>query len=114
MDTIREQQRAFQHDLLTDLQDMLGSREITAILIADQYGRPALEVVDSQSRTRRVFVHLAFLWFYWGDERDERISCLRLPTAADRIEGAAREGWREGEQGELGIDLMKILDAHRS
>ncbi|GAA1290396.1 hypothetical protein Psi02_15470 [Planotetraspora silvatica] len=114
MNTIRQQQRAYQQDLLTDLQAMLQAREMTTVLTADQYGRPALEVMDSRCRMRRIFVHLAFLWFYWGDERDERVTCLRLPAAADRIEAAAREGWREGEQGELGIDLTKILDAHRS
>ncbi|WP_345337641.1 hypothetical protein [Planotetraspora kaengkrachanensis] len=73
-----------------------------------------MEVMDGRCRMRRVFVHLAFLWFYWGDEHDERVSCLRLPAAADRIESAARAGWREGEQGELGIDLTKVFDPHRS
>lgn len=114
MSKVQEQQRAYQQRLLTELRDELAPRGITTVLVVDQDGRPALEVVDRQVRTRRVYVHLAFLWFYWGDHHDERVSCLRVPAAADRIEKAAHAGWREGDQGEIGIDLRKIVDAHRS
>jgi len=109
---IRERQRSAQERLLTELQDELTQRGLTTVLLVDQYGRPALEVLDSRLRPRRVYVHTAFFWFYWGDQHDERVSCLRLGPAADRIEQAAREGWREGEQGELSIDLSKVADAY--
>ena len=110
--SIRDRQRAAQERLLRELQDELTLRGITTVLLVDQYGRPALEVLDRRLRSRRVYVHTAFFWFYWGDQHDERVSCLRLGPAADRIEQAAREGWREGEQGELSIDLSKVADAY--
>ncbi|NJP30212.1 hypothetical protein FLW53_39685 [Microbispora sp. SCL1-1] len=91
----------------------LESRGITAVFIVDQKDQPALDVTDSCLRTRRVYVHLAFLWFYWGDQHDERVSCLRIGPAADAIERAARVGWHEGEQGELHVDLSKVLHADR-
>ncbi|GAA5073590.1 hypothetical protein HNP84_008509 [Thermocatellispora tengchongensis] len=110
---VREQQRAYQQALLTNLRKELTARDVPAVLIVTEDGRPALDVTDSRCRSRRIFVHLPFCWFYWGDQHDERVSFLRLPDAADRITQAARDGWREGEQGELGIDLSKIVDAYR-
>ncbi len=112
MNLIDRQQRAYQQQLLEELRDELEPRGLTTVLIVDQSGRPTLEVPDSRFRPRRVYVHLAFLWFYWGDQGDERVSCLRLVPAADRIEEAAREGWHEGEQGEIGFDLDKVIGAH--
>lgn len=114
MRTIREKQQEYQQKLLTELRDELEERGLTTVLIVDQKGRPALEVLDRCLRSRRVYVHLAFLWFYWGDQQEERVSCMQLLPAAVRIEQAAQEGWGEGEQGDLGINLSKILDAHRS
>ncbi|GGT08906.1 hypothetical protein GCM10010156_77250 [Planobispora rosea] len=114
MGTVKENQHAYQVDLLTALHGELTDRETTAVLIIDQKGRPCLDVTDSAFRTRRVYVHLPFQWFYWGDQPDERVSCLRLFRAADVIAEAARAGWREGEQGELGLDLKKIIDAYRA
>ncbi|WP_433367478.1 hypothetical protein [Streptosporangium sp. CA-115845] len=114
MGTVKENQQAYQVELLTALRNELINREIIAVLIADQKDQPCLDVTDSAFRTRRIYVHLPFLWFYWGDEHDERISCLRLFPAADAIADAARAGWREGEQGELGLDFSKIVDAYRS
>jgi hypothetical protein len=110
---IQEKQREYQERLLTELRDELEPRGVTAVLIVDQNNRPALDVTDSRFRSRRVYVHLAFLWFYWGDRHDERVSCLRIGPAADWIEKAAQDGWHEGEQGELSVDLSKVLDAHR-
>ncbi|WP_066942347.1 hypothetical protein [Microtetraspora fusca] len=112
MNVIKIQQRAYQQQLLEELRYELKRRGIITVLLVDQSGRPALDVPDSRFRPRRVYVHLAFLWFYWGDQGDERVSCLRLVPAADRIERAAQEGWREGEQGEIGFDLDKAIDAH--
>ncbi|MFI6457986.1 hypothetical protein ACIBF6_41340 [Streptosporangium amethystogenes] len=113
MTTARERQRAYQQDLLTALDGELKAREITTVLIVDGNGHPCLEVLDRHFRTRRVYVHTVFHWFYWGAEHDERISSLHLLKAAERIVEVAGEGWREGEQGTLSIDLNKIADAYR-
>ncbi|MBB5080675.1 hypothetical protein [Nonomuraea endophytica] len=110
---IKERQRAYSQELLTGLQQELAARELPAVLGVTTDGRPALEVTDGRGRARWVFVHLPFCWFYWGEQHDERTSFLQLPAAADRIAQAARDGWHEGEQGELGIDLSKIADAYR-
>ncbi|GAA4183989.1 hypothetical protein GCM10022252_12170 [Streptosporangium oxazolinicum] len=114
MGTVKENQHAYQTDLLTALRGQLVSREIIAVLVADQKDRPCLDVTDSAFISRRVYVHIAFQWFYWGDQPDERTSCLRLFQAADIIAEAAQKGWREGEQGELGLDFSKIIDAYRA
>ncbi|MFI7438658.1 hypothetical protein [Nonomuraea indica] len=111
--SVKEQQRAYAQRLLTALGKELALRDVPAVLVVAQDGRPALDVTDSRGRMRRVFVQLPFCWFYWGDQGDERVSFLQMPVAVDRIEQAAREGWREGEQGELSIDLNKIVDAYR-
>ncbi|MEU4409482.1 hypothetical protein AB0F88_33645 [Streptosporangium sp. NPDC023963] len=114
MSTARERQRAHQQELLTLLREQLSSLEITTVLIVDNTGQPCLEVVDRHFRTRRVYVQTAFHWFYWGDQLDERTSSLRLVSAAKRISTAAREGWRQGEQEPLTVDLSKIVDAYRT
>lgn len=111
--TVKEQQRAYAERLLTALGRELAERDVTAVPVVAEDGRPALDVTDSRCRMRRVFVQLPFCWFYWGDQGDERVSFLQMPAAVDRIERAAREGWRDGEQGELSIDLNKMLDAYR-
>ncbi|MFI6599137.1 hypothetical protein ACIBHX_23005 [Nonomuraea sp. NPDC050536] len=111
---VKEKQRAYAQHLLTALREELATRAVTGVLVVTQDGRPALDVTDSRCRSRRVFVHLSFCWFYWGDQQDERVTFLRLPAAVERIEQAAQDGWREGEQGELSVDLSKIFDAYRS
>lgn len=111
---IKEKQRAYAQQLLTALREELTAHAITAVLVVVEDGRPALDVTDSRCRSRRVFVHLPFCWFYWGDQQDERVTFLRLPAAVDCIEQATQDGWHEGEQGELGVDLSKIADAYRS
>ncbi|MEU4548277.1 hypothetical protein [Nonomuraea dietziae] len=114
MKSTLEHRRAYQQRLLTALREELTAREIPAVLVVTADGRPGLDVTDSRCRPRRVFVHLPFCWFYWGDQQDERVTFLRLPAAVDRIEQAARDGWSEGEQGELSMDLGKIADVYRS
>lgn len=109
---IKEQQRAYAERLLVALGAQLGARGVTQVLVVTQGGRPALDVTDSRCRVRRVFVHLPFCWFYWGDQQDERVSFLQMADAVDRIEEAAREGWADGEQGDLSVDLNKLLDAY--
>ncbi|MGP3914257.1 hypothetical protein [Nonomuraea sp. 10N515B] len=111
--TIKEQQRAYVERLLIALGKQLAERGITPVLVTTQDGRPALDVTDIRYRTRRVFVHLPFSWFYWGDQHDERVSFLEMAGAVDRIEQAACQGWPEGEQGDLRIELDKILGAYR-
>ncbi|TXK34270.1 hypothetical protein [Nonomuraea sp. C10] len=111
--TIKDQQRAYAQRLLAALGKHLSARDVTAVLIITADGRPALDVTDIRGRMRRVFVHLSFCWFYWGDRSDERVSFLQMAGAVERIEQAARDGWHEGEQGELSINLDQILDAHR-
>ncbi|ACZ91318.1 hypothetical protein [Streptosporangium roseum] len=113
MTIARERQRAYQQDLLTALEIELRPHETTTVLIVDSGGQPCLEVVDRHFRTRRVYVQMAFHWFYWGDQHDERTSSLHLLKAAERIAAAAREGWREGEQGALSVNVGKIADAYR-
>ncbi|MEU4832677.1 hypothetical protein [Streptosporangium sp. NPDC023615] len=114
MSTVKENQYAYQVELLTALRNELINREVIAVLITDSKDRPCLDVTDSAFRPRRVYVHLPFLWFYWGDQHDERVSCLKLFPAADRIAEAAQASWRDGEQGELGLDLGQIVNAYRS
>ncbi|MFD1935148.1 hypothetical protein ACFSKW_27110 [Nonomuraea mangrovi] len=110
----RPDQLAYQERLLTALRDELRARTIPAVLVIAEDGRPGLDVVDSRFRTRRVFVHLPFCWFYWGDQQDERVTCLRLFAAVERLAEVVADGWNEGEQGEIGVDLSKIVNAHRS
>jgi hypothetical protein len=111
---MKDQQYAYAQRLLIALRDELAERQVTAVLVVAEDGRPGLDVSDYRFRARRVFVHLAFCWFYWGDQGDERVTCLRLPAAVDRLVQATREGWHEGEQGELGMDLSRIVDAYRA
>ncbi|MGW5157534.1 hypothetical protein ACWEPN_18850 [Nonomuraea wenchangensis] len=111
--SIKEQQRAYAERLLVALGKQLGERDVTQVLVVAQDGRPALDVTDSRCRVRRVFVHLPFCWFYWGDQQDERVSFLQMAGAVDRVEEAARAGWADGEQGDLRVDLDKLLDAYR-
>ncbi|MEV4109302.1 hypothetical protein [Nonomuraea sp. NPDC049695] len=113
MTSMNERQYAYAHRALTVLGDELTKRDVPAVLVAAEDGRPGLDVTDSRLRVRRVFVHSGFCWFYWGDQSDERVTCLRLGTAVERIAQATRDGWREGEQGELRIDLHRIVDAYR-
>ncbi|MEU8404471.1 hypothetical protein AB0C28_55675 [Nonomuraea sp. NPDC048892] len=114
MKNVKEQQRAYAERLLTALREELVEREVTAVLVVAEDGRPGLDVTDSRFRTRRVFVHVAFCWFYWGDLEGERVTCLRRAVAVERIEQAVRDGWHEGEQGELSMDLSRIFDAYRA
>ncbi|MEV4219099.1 hypothetical protein [Nonomuraea sp. NPDC049725] len=111
--TLKEQQHAYTQRLLASLCKHLAERGIASVLVITQDGRPALDVTDTYCRTRRVFVHLSFCWFYWGDRNDERVSFLEMADAVDRIEEAAEEGWHEGEQGDLSINLDSILDTYR-
>jgi len=113
MNALKERQRACQEALLTALRNELVERNVPAVLLIEDDGRPGVEVLDTTSRNRRVYVHLPFRWFYWGDRPDERTSCIQLPAAVERIQQAARKGWRHEPQGELSFNLNKIADAYR-
>ncbi|MFD1932993.1 hypothetical protein ACFSKW_16075 [Nonomuraea mangrovi] len=110
----RPQQLVYQERLLTALRDELRARTIPAVLVIAEDGRPGLDVVDSRFRTRRVFVHLAFCWFYWGDQQDERVTCLRLLAAVERLVEVVATGWNEGEQREISVDVNQIANAYRT
>lgn len=114
MTTRRERQYAYAQRALTALADELRKRGIPTVLSVTEDDRPGLDVTDSRLQVRRVFVHADFCWFYWGDQADERVTCLRPATAIERIAQAAQDGWHEGEQGELRIDLRRVADAYRS
>ncbi|GIH28496.1 hypothetical protein Aph01nite_68060 [Acrocarpospora phusangensis] len=114
MNQILEQQREYERKQLTALSEELTARGITTVLLVDQNQRLALDVVDTKFRTRRIYVHLSFWWFYWGDQADERVSCLRLRKAVLYVEAAAQAGWRDGEQADLIVDLRKVADAYHS
>nr|WP_062341841.1 hypothetical protein [Herbidospora sakaeratensis] len=112
MNEAQEQLRIYQEAALTGLRRELTLRQ--AVYLVDQNSRPTLEVEDCNMRMRRVYVHTGFWWFYWGDQPDERVSCLELPHAVAFIRRAAEVGWRAGEQGELTVNLQNIADAYRA
>lgn len=114
MGKFNERERPYMDRLLMGLRDRLVGRGVEVHHISDQEDRPCLEVFDTDLRIRRVYVHLAFLWFFWGERQDERTSCYQLDDAAAVIEAAAKAGWRQEEQGHLGPDLQQILDSYRS
>ncbi|MCW2875926.1 MAG: hypothetical protein JWQ95_26 [Sphaerisporangium sp.] len=114
MGKFNERERPYMDRLLLGLRDHLVGRGVEVHHLSDQDDRPFLEVFDNNLRARRVYVHLAFLWFFWGDRQDERTSCHQHDDAAEVIEAAAKAGWPAEEQGHLGPDLQKILDSYRS
>ncbi|MEU7004509.1 hypothetical protein [Nonomuraea sp. NPDC046570] len=113
MKSIKERQRACQETLLAALRNALAERQVPAAFLIEDDGRPGVEVLDQAGRPRRVYVHLQFRWFHWGDQPDERVSCMQFLRAVERIQRAAQMGWREEEQGELSFSLHKIADAYR-
>ncbi|MET8141369.1 hypothetical protein ABZU32_13770 [Sphaerisporangium sp. NPDC005288] len=110
MGKFNEQERPVMDRHLLGLRDRLVWRGVEVHHLSDQDDRPCLEVFDIHLRPRRVYAHLAFLWFFWGSRNDERTSCHDLDGAAEVIAAAAQAGWHEGEQ----ADLHKILDAYKS
>lgn len=98
-----QQDRAMGH--LSDLCGALKLRGLDAPLASDGEGRPCLRVSDGRGRIRRVYAHLDFFWFYWGDQRSERASLLRPGDAAAAIAGAAARGWPDAPQGHLQVTI---------
>ncbi|SEG67564.1 hypothetical protein SAMN05444920_103882 [Nonomuraea solani] len=113
MSSIKERQRACEETLLTALRNELAERGVHAVFLIEDDGRSGVEVLDVAGRARRVYVHLEFRWFYWGDQPDERISCLQLQAGVERIQQAAQDGWRREEQGELSFNLRQLAEAYR-
>ncbi|MFC6086807.1 hypothetical protein [Sphaerisporangium aureirubrum] len=115
MGKIDERERPAMDRLLLGLRDLLAGRGVEAHHLSDQDDRPCLEVFDGRLRSRRVYVHLTFLWFIWGGRNDERTSCHQLGDAAEVIAAAAQAGWpAEEDQGPRAAELQKILDAYKS
>ncbi|GII89581.1 hypothetical protein Ssi03_75710 [Sphaerisporangium siamense] len=114
MGKFNEKERPYMDRLLLGLRDRLVHLGVEVHHLSDQNDRPCLEVFDGHLRARRVYAHLAFMWFFWGSLNDERTSCHDLDGAAEVIAAAAQAGWPAEEQGHLGPDLQKILDAYQS
>ena len=67
---------------------------------------PYITVSDQDGRTRRIHVHPAYYWYYWGSDLEDRWSVLRPDTAAKIIaERALRTGWPDSPQGDLTLPL---------
>jgi hypothetical protein len=92
MSGIKERQRACEETLLAALRKVLADRGVPAVFLIEDDGRPGVEVLDAAGRVRRIYVHLQFRWFYWGDQLDERVSCLQLPAAVERVQQATQSG----------------------
>ena len=72
---------------------------------------PCIAVSDQHGRTRRIHVHLAYYWYYWGSEPDARWSALRPDVTAEVIaKRALRTGWPDGPQGDLTLPLWPDSD----
>ncbi|MBO3748799.1 hypothetical protein J5X84_22195 [Streptosporangiaceae bacterium NEAU-GS5] len=112
MDT--KHQSVYEKRLLTELHGKLSPRGVTAVLIVEDDGRYGLDVYDLRARPRRVYVHLAFLWIYWGDLADERVSIFRLEAAVDRLVSLAGTGWPDHEPGDLRFDLHGSMRAGKT
>ncbi|GAA3127423.1 hypothetical protein [Nonomuraea salmonea] len=111
--SIEEQQRAYAERLLLALAEQLGERGVTRVFVVTQEGRPTLDVTDCRGAGAAGVRASAVLLVLLGDQQDERVSFLQMATAVDRIEEAAQAGWAEGEQGDLRVELSKLLDAYR-
>ena len=67
---------------------------------------PYITVSDQDGRTRRIRVHPAYYWYYWGSDLEDRWSVLRPDVAADVIaERALQTGWPDAPQGDLTLQL---------
>ena len=89
----------------------LAARGVRHELVDGQPGRepgvpPYIAVCDQSGRTRRIRVHPAYFWYYWGSEPGARWSVLRPDVAAEVIaERALRTGWPDSPEGELTLTL---------
>jgi hypothetical protein len=85
-------------------------------LIDSQPGRepgvpPCIAVSDQDGCTRRIHVHPAYYWYYWGSDLEDRWSALRPDVAAEAIaERVLRTGWPDSLQGDLTLPLWPDND----
>jgi hypothetical protein len=99
------------HEFLDVLSVELAARGVRHELIDGQPERepgvpPYIAVSDRAGRTRRIHVHLAYFWYYWGSEPGARWSVFRPDIAADVIaDRALQTGWPDGPQGDLTLTL---------
>jgi len=68
----------------------LAARGVRHELIGSQPGLepgipPYISVSGRAGRTRRIHVHLAYYWYYWGSEPEARWSVFRPDVAAEVI-----------------------------
>ena len=68
----------------------LTARGVPHELTGDQPERepgvpPSIAVSDQDGRTRRIRVHPAYYWYYWGSDLEDRWSALRPDIAAEII-----------------------------
>ena len=61
---------------------------------------------DQDGHTRRIRVHPAYYWYYWGSDLEDRWSVLRPDVAAEVIaRRALQTGWPDSPQGDLTLPL---------
>ena len=97
-------------EFLEALSAELTARGVPHELTGSQPGRepgtpPYIAVSDQAGRTRRIRVHPAYYWYYWGSDLEDRWSVLRPDIAAEVIAKRARTGWPDSSQGDLTLRL---------
>ncbi len=103
-------------EFLDVLSAELTARGVPHELVDGQPGRepgvpPYIAVSDQSGRTRRIRVHPAYYWYYWGSDLEDRWSVLRPDVAAEVIaRRALRTGWPDSPQGELTLPLRPDHD----
>ena len=67
---------------------------------------PYIAVSDQDGHTRRIRVHPAYYWYYWGSDLEDRWSALRPDITAEVIaKRALQTGWPDSPQGDLTLPL---------
>jgi len=103
-------------EFLDALSVQLTARGVPHELIDGQPERepgvpPYIAVSDKDGRTRRIRVHPAYYWYYWGSDPEDRWPVLRPDVAADVIaRRALQTGWPDGPQGDLTLRLRPDAD----
>jgi hypothetical protein len=72
---------------------------------------PYIAVSDQDGHTRRIRVHPAYYWYYWGSELEDRWSVLRPDVAAEVIaKRVLQTGWPDSPEGDLTLPLRQDND----
>jgi hypothetical protein len=81
--------------------DLIGSQPE-----AEPGAPPYIAVSDQDGHARRIRVHPAYYWYYWGSDLEDRWSVLRPDITAEVIAGRALQtGWPDSPEGELTLPL---------